>query len=57
MSFEQLIEKNKIMLDVILISDVVESNTNTREGIVEISKNIKGDWVISKYDVMISDLD
>lgn len=51
------IEKNKIMLDVILISDVVESNTNTREGIVEISKNIKGDWVISKYDVMISDLD
>ena len=48
---------NKIVVGVILISDVVENVTNTREGIVEIVKNSEGNWLISKYDVMISDLD
>lgn len=46
------IDENKIVSNVILISDTCESK-NTWKGIVEIIKNSDDNWVVSKYEVMI----
>ena len=50
------IESNMIVVDVILSSETCGSLLTRREGTIEVVKKTNGNWVISKYELQISDL-
>ena len=51
------IQSDRIAADVILSSETCGPLLTSREGNIEITKKSDGNWVISKYDVVVSDLD
>lgn len=51
------IDNYKIIFDVTLSSETCGPMLSKRKGTIEIIKNKDSNWVISKYDVQISDID
>jgi len=49
------IDNNKVIFNVVLSSETCGPSINERKGTIEIIKNQNKTWVISKYDVLISD--